>query len=138
MIDHDHQRGCGCTPCRFAVLAEQEYFDRLTADDLPGVLDHQHVWDEVGDGCWDCLLGLRRAGVPVYHVPDFATDVARVFPREMLMGLVLEVRTVDTKRVGYLRLARDGEERPALADLPPHFYEQLEARLFGAETEVPA
>lgn len=80
--------------------------------DLPGELAHKHAWDESGDGCWDCLLGLCRDGAPVYLVPDLATDVAREFPRELLPGLVLEVRIVDSKRIGYLRLAREGEAGP--------------------------
>lgn len=73
---------------------------------LPGKLLHKHVWSESGDGCWDCLLSLGRLGVPVYRVPDLGTDVALTFPRELLEGLVLEVREVDGKLAGYLRLVR--------------------------------
>lgn len=73
---------------------------------IPGKLLHKHVWSESGDGCWDCLLSLGRLGVPVYRVPDLGIDVALTFPRELLEGLVLEVREVDGKRAGYLRLVR--------------------------------
>lgn len=119
-LDHHHD-GCRCTRCRVAVLAIQERFDRVTVDDLPGELDHLHHWDEVGDGCWDCLLGLYRAGVPVYLMPDCATDVAATFPREELGGLVLEVRVVDTRKVGYLRPVLDHERRRRVVDFtPPH------------------
>lgn len=70
----------------------------------PGKLLHKHLWNESGDGCWDCLLALGRAGTPVYRLPDLNTDVALTFPRELLEGLVLEVREVDGKQIGYLRL----------------------------------
>jgi hypothetical protein len=70
----------------------------------PGKLLHKHIWSESGDGCWDCLLALGRAGTPVYRLPYLDTDVALAFPRELLEGLVLEIREVDGRQTGYLRL----------------------------------
>lgn len=105
----------GCDP----ALATQAEFKRAlwsaSGQPLPGKLLHKHVWSESGDGCWDCLLSLGRLGVPVYRVPYLGTDVALTFPRELLEGLVLEVREVDGKQAGYLRLVRVAYEATCAA-----------------------
>jgi hypothetical protein len=94
----------GSRPCRHPRLELIRAPPAVYRVEPPGKLLHKHIWNESGDGCWDCLLALGRAGTPVYRLPYLDTDVAMTFSRELLEGLVLEVREVDGKQIGYLRL----------------------------------